>query len=141
MIGAPVLTTVVSYDMAHSFEVMSVLAQVNAALIIAVVIDGRDAFNLVGHGGSRPQKTTLRLAFLMLIAIGTIAVVNGAIVAKTTPPTGVSFDLALMLSLGYGLMSCIGAVVLLTLNAGARLLGIGSELDEDVADQGSEADR
>jgi hypothetical protein len=126
VLGGPLLMAAMSIDVGRSFDIFSLLAQVNAALIIAVVLDSRHALGIVGHGGSPPERMTLRLAFLTLMGLGTAIVVAAAATAQSKPPPGVSFDLALIIGLGYGQVSCISGIVLLCLNAGARLLGVQS---------------
>src|SRR5581483_7241928 len=62
VIGGPAVCAAVSWDSAHTFGVLSMLAGIDAVLVVAVVVDTRRVFELVGVGGSLRDKTTLRLA-------------------------------------------------------------------------------
>lgn len=141
VIGGPALSAAVCWNLAHTFEVLSMLAGIDAVLIVAVVVDTRSMFELVGVGGSRRTQTTLRLALLWAITFGMILAASGAIIAKSTPPPGVHFGLALTLSVGYGLFSGVAAVMLLTLNASARLVEAHADMrrraSDDSADSGA----
>ncbi|MBV9607256.1 MAG: hypothetical protein JO027_19225 [Solirubrobacterales bacterium] len=121
-VGAPACAALASLPFAHTFDVLSSVASVDAVLIVAVIVD-RDAFSLVGSGGGRQLQTTLRIALLVMIALGMLMIVWGVVLSKTNPPRHVRFDLALAVSLGYGLVTTTACVILLTINMAARLLG------------------
>jgi hypothetical protein len=123
VIGGPLFTAAICWGLAATSESLRMLAEIDAVLIVAIVVDSsRSPFALVGYGASAQTQTTMRLAFLWAIAFGLIVAVSGAITAGSEPPPGLSFDLALALSLGYGFFACVAAALLLTLNAAARLV-------------------
>ncbi len=122
LIGGPLFTAAICWPLAHTFELLSMLAGIDAVLVVAIVVDSRSSFALVGFGALARTQTTLRLALLWAMALGLILAANGAIIAKSVPPRGVRFDLALDVSLGYGFFGCVAATLLLTLNASARLV-------------------
>lgn len=123
VIALPAAMVIAVRDLDHSHQVFAVLAQVNATLAIAIVVDARNVLALAAIGADRPTQMGVRLGFLMLFAMGTLFSATGAVYAESDPPEGVSYDWALIGSLAYALVAVIAALVVLAVNAGGRLLG------------------
>jgi len=72
VIGLPLVMVVMVHDQSRRYELFEVLAQVNATLAIAVVLDARRVLALAGQGASRGVQMSLRLGFLSLFVMGTM---------------------------------------------------------------------
>jgi hypothetical protein len=122
VVGVPLVGAAAAWPFGHDFETLSLLAQVNAALLIALTIEGRSALEVV-HGLDPAKQLALRFALLSIIGLGTFVVVAGAVVANTkNPPAGADFDWVERLCTGWGLMSCGAALMLLIVSAATYVL-------------------
>jgi hypothetical protein len=135
-LGAPAIMVAWAADKDHSFELLSLLAQVNATLIIAVVLSRTGLLYQRSAGPEGRTRRGVQLALLAVMTFGTLDTVLSAVIAQDRPDPGVYYDWALTLGHGFALAACFSALAVLIIDAGAHLLGL-AENDADHAEEES----